>query len=214
MSRVKLLLVSVMAVFAVAAVAASAASAAPPEWKFEGGVNKGTLSVLALLSGAAILKSEISKVKFELSCTAAHATGSILEGTRDTAPNGIPFAGCTVIKPTGCKVKEPIQTAPLSSALLTKEEGAKRFDTWTPQVGTEFATFTYEGNPECSIEGKDSITGKLQCAGEAIEAVDFSCLFNETSGSELKFGKESATFIAHFLFLLKGANAGKKWGTS
>jgi hypothetical protein len=213
MSRLKMLFLSVMAVFAVAAVAASAASAAP-EWKFEGGVNKATLSVLALLSGAAILKGELSKVKYELSCTAAHATGSILEGNRDTAPNGIPFAGCTVVKPAGCRVEEPIQTLPLNSALLTKAEGVKRFDTWTPQVGTEFATITFLGNPECAIEGKDKVTGKAQCEGEAVEAVDFSCLFNETSGSELKLGKESATFIAHFLFLLKGAFEGKKWGTS
>jgi hypothetical protein len=212
MSRLKLLFLSVMAVFAVAAMAASAASAAP-EWKFEKEVNKGTLSVLALLSGAALLKGKVGAIAYELSCTAAHATGSILEGNRDIAPSGIPFAGCTVITPTGCKVKEPIQTEPLNSALLTKEEGVKRFDTWTTNAKA-FTKITFEANKECSIEGVDEVTGHAQCEGEAVEAVDFSCLFSEKSGSELKLGKNEATFIAHFLFLLKGAFEGKKWGTS
>jgi hypothetical protein len=125
MSRLKLLFLSVMAVFAVAALAASAASAAPG-WKIEGKAFTGTETVLALLSGAALLKGEIGKIKFELSCTAAHASGSILETNRDTAPNGIPFAGCTVIKPTGCKAVEPVKVLAVNSALLTKEEGAKK----------------------------------------------------------------------------------------
>ena len=212
MSRLKLLFLSVVAVCAVGAMAASAASAAPG-WKIEGSSFSGTETVLALLSGSAILHGNIGSVGFELLCDSAHADGTILESNRDASAKGIPFAGCTVLHPSGCTASEPIQTKALTSALLTTEEGKRRLDTWSPSKGEAFATVIVAGTA-CSVEGSYEVTGKAQCEGEAVEAVDFSCLFNSTSGSELKLGKNATDFLAHFLFLLKGTNAGKKWGSS
>ena len=110
----------------------------------------------------------------------------------------------------GCKVPEPITTVALSSVLL-EEEVKNGYDTWSPKEGKVFTTFTIEGEA-CSVEGRYEVAGKLQCEGEFVEAVDYSCLFNSGSKSELKFGTNEADFLAHFLFLLTGANAGKKWG--
>jgi hypothetical protein len=168
--------------------------------------------VLALISGPAILHGLIGKVAWELSCTAAHASGTIKGTNKDETPNGIPFAGCTIIHPSGCTVKEPISTVALSSVLL-EEEVKNGYDTWTPTKGEQFAEIVVSGTA-CSVEGKYAISGKLQCEGEFVEAVDYSCLFNSSSKSELKFGTNAADFLAHFLFLLKGANAGKKWGVA
>jgi hypothetical protein len=207
------MVLSVMAVFAVGAVAASAASAAP-HWVIEGKALAAGESetVLALISGPAILHGLIGKVGFELTCTAAHASGTIKGTNTDAAPNGIPFAGCTVNHPTGCTAVEPISTKALTSELLTTEEGKRRQDTWTAPA-EEFAEITVSGTA-CSVEGKYLVKGKAQCEGESGEAVDFSCLFNAKSGSVLKLGVNETDFLAHFLFLLTGAHAGKKWGTS
>jgi hypothetical protein len=216
MFRVKLLFLSIMSVFAVGALAASEASATPG-WQVAGTAFTSTSSetVLGLLSnGNASLEATISAIAFDILCTAADATGTILGTNKDAAANGITFTGCSVSKPTGCTTTNPILTVALSSELLstTDNGGTIGLDTWTPTVGTKFTEITMSGTA-CSIEGKYSITGQAQCEGAIGEAETFACLFNKNSGKELlKFGTNVADFLAHFLFLLKGANDGKNWG--
>jgi hypothetical protein len=212
MSRVRMLFLSVMAVFAVAAMAASEASAAAPHWVVNGTAFTGSETVLGLLSnGNASLEATIGAVATDVLCTAADATGTILESTKDAAANGITFTGCSVSKPTGCTVTNPITTVALSSALLTNETVG--LDTWTPTSGTKFTELVFSGTA-CSVEGKFTVTGQAQCEGALnTEAETFACLFNKNSGKELlKLGTNTADFLAHFLFLLKGANDGKNWG--
>ena len=214
MSRLRLWLVSVIVVFAVGAVAVSAASAAP-HWVIE---NKALAAgesetVLGLISGSVTLHGLIGKVGFELSCTAAHARGTIKGTNKGEAPNGIPFAGCTVPHPSGCTVKEPISTDAESGVLLEEEGEKAGYNTWTPTTGAVFTTITMSGT-SCSIEGIYEVTGRAQCEGEAVEAVDVSCLFNSSSKSALKLGFNEVDFLAHFLLLLTGKNAGKKWGAA
>ena len=216
MSRLRLLSLSVLAVFAIGAVAASVASAAATHWVIEGAELKAGESetVLALISGPAVLHGLIGSVGFELTCTAAHASGTIKGTNKDEAPNGIPFAGCTVNHPSGCTAKEPISTVPLSSVLLEEVVvGKTGYDTWSPTKGETFATVVVSGTA-CSVEGSYEVKGRAQCEGAFGEAVDYSCLFNSSSKSELKLGKNATDFLAHFLFLLTGKNAGKKWGAA
>ena len=215
MSRLKLLFLSVMAVFAIGAVAASVASAAATHWVIEGAELKAGESetVLGLISGPATLHALIGSVGFELSCTAAHASGTIKGTNKGEAPNGVPFAGCTILHPTGCKVREPISTVPESGVLLEEVGEQDGYVTWTPTKGEVFVTITMTGSA-CSVEGDYEVKGRAQCEGKAIEAVDTSCLFNSSSKSELTIGKNQADFLAHFLLLLTGKNAGKKWGAA
>ena len=214
MSRLKLLFLSVMAVIAVGAVGASAALAAP-HWVIEGKALAAGESetVLGLISGPATLHGPIGKVGFELSCTAAHARGTIKGTNKGEAPNGVPFAGCTVPHPTGCTAAEPISTVAESAVLLEEGIEGTGYNTWTPTEGETFATVTVSGTA-CSIEGSYRVTGRAQCEGKAVEAVDVSCLFNSSSKSALKLGSNEVDFLAHFLLLLTGANAGKKWGAA
>jgi hypothetical protein len=217
MSRVRLLFLSVMAVFAVAAVAASEASATPG-WEVNGTAFTSTSSetVLGLLSnGNASLEATLGTNVFtDILCTAADATGTILGTNKDAAPSGITFTGCSVSTPSGCSVTNPISTVPLSSELLstTDNGGTIGLDTWTPTSGTEFTKIVLSGTA-CSVEGSYKITGQAQCEGAiGVPAELFACLFNKNSGKELlKIGPGVADFLAHFLFLLKGANDGKNW---
>jgi hypothetical protein len=215
MSRVRLLLfLSVMAVLVVGAVAASEASAAAPNWVINGTAFTGSETVLGLLSnGNASLESTIFTVPMDILCTAADATGTILGGNKDAFPNGITFTGCSISTPSGCTPTNPIALEPVTSTLLSNETVG--LDTWTPTSGTEFTRFTLSGSA-CSIEGVYKVTGQLQCEGTLnTEAETFACLFNKNSGNgQLKFGSNTADFLAHFLFLLKGANDGKSWGAS
>jgi hypothetical protein len=215
MSRIKLLLLSVMAVFAVAAVAVSEASAAAPNWVVNGTAFTGSESVLGLLSnGNASVQATLgSNVFTDLLCTAADATGTILGGNKDAAPNGITFSGCSMTTPSGCTVTNPIVVDAVTSTLLSNETVG--LDTWAPTSGTEFTKLTISGSA-CSIEGAYKFTGQLQCEATLnTEAETFACLFNKNSGNgQLKFGPNTADFLAHFLFLLKGVNDGKNWGAS
>jgi hypothetical protein len=217
MSRVKLLFLSIIAASAVGAMAASAASAAP-HWV----INKTALasgsseSVLGLLSGGnASLRATISTIPTDILCTAADATGTITGPNKDEAASGITFSGCTVSKPTGCTVTNPIVVKPLTSELLATETGGIGFDTWSPKTGEEFVSLTISGSA-CSVEGVYPVKGKAQCEGTLnTEAETYACLFSDTSGKGLlKLGSNEATFLAHFLFLLKGANDGQNWGVA
>jgi hypothetical protein len=215
MSRVRLLFLSVMAVFAVAAVASSEASAAAPNWVVEGTAFTGSETVLGLLSnGNASLEENLgSNVFTDILCTAWDATGTILGGNKDAAPNGITFSGCSVSTPSGCSVTNPIVVKAVTSTLLSNETVG--LDTWAPTSGTEFTKIVISGTA-CVVEGSYNITGQAQCEGTLnTEAETFPCLFNKNSGNgQLKIGKEVADFLAHFLFLLKGPNDTKKWGAS
>ena len=163
MSRLRLLFLSIFAASAVCAVAASAALAAP-HWVIEGKALAAGESetVLALISGPAILHGLIGKVGVEISCTAAHASGTIKGTNKDEAPNGIPFAGCSVVHPSGCTVQEPIKTGALTSVLLEQEE-KNGYDTWSA-AKEEFTTITITGT-SCSVEGAYLVKGVAQCEG-------------------------------------------------
>jgi hypothetical protein len=214
MSRVRFLFLSVMVVFAVAAVAASEASAAAPNWVVNGTAFTGSETVLGLLSnGNASLEATISTIATDILCTAGDATGTILGGNKDAAPNGITFTGCTVSKPTGCTPTNPIVVKPVTSTLLSNENVG--LDTWALTSGTEFTTITLSGSA-CAVEGVYKVTGQAQCEGALnTEAETFACLFTKNSGNgQLKLGSNVADFLAHFLFLLKGPNDGKNWGAS
>jgi hypothetical protein len=215
MFRVKLLLLSVMAVFAVAAVAVSEASAAAPNWVVNGTAFTGSESVLGLLSNgnASVEVTLGTNVFSDVLCTAADATGTILGGNKDADPKGITFTGCSISTPSGCTVTNPIVVNPMTSTLLSNETVG--LDTWLPTSGTEFTKLVLSGST-CSIEGSYKFTGQLQCEGALnTEAETFACLFNKNSGNgQLKLGTAVADFLAHFLFLLKGANDGKNWGVS
>ena len=213
MSRVRLLLLSVMAVFAVGAVAASAASAAP-HWVINGtalasGSSESVLRSVSL--GSARLVSKIGTIPIEVVCTNADATGSITGPNKAEAPSGIAFTGCTVPKPSGCTVKEPIDTVALTSVLLSNETVG--LGTGSPKTGEEFVAITISGSA-CSVESKTPVKGKDQCEGALNTAAEtYSCLFTDASSKGLLFlGSNEALFLADVFFLLKGTNDGKNWG--
>jgi hypothetical protein len=217
MSRTKSLTLTVMAVLAVSAAAASDASAAP-HWIINGTAlaSGSSESVLGLLStGNASIQVAISKIETDVLCTSAEATETITGPNKDEDSNGPVFSGCSISKPAGCGLTNPIVVKPLTSELLATETGGVGLDTWSPKTGDEFVSLTISGTA-CVVEGVYQVTGKVQCEAKLnVESETFPCLFNKNSGKGLlKFGSIEADFLAHFLFLLKGTNDGKNWGVA
>jgi hypothetical protein len=213
MFHIKLLCLSAMAASAAGAIVVPAASAAP-HWVINGtALGSGSSeSVLGLLSGGSVrLISKIGTLPIEIVCTSSVATGTITGPNKGEASSGIAFTGCSVPKPSGCTVKEPITTVPLTSELLSNETVG--LDTVSAKSGTELTTITITGTA-CSIESKTPVSGNEQCELELnTQAETGPCLFSDSSGKGLlKLGSNEATILAHVLTLLKGTNDGKSWG--
>jgi hypothetical protein len=101
----------------------------------------------------------------------------------------IKLSSCKVAKPSGCTVKQPIETVQLSES---SEDflGVMR-TLFVPKEGSKLATITLEG---CVISGSYALEGKLRSQTVDIHTEEFSA----SSGSELTLAKKPAGFTTSF----------------
>jgi hypothetical protein len=144
LSKYKIVLVSVLALFAFATAVSSAVAA--PEWLVNG--TKTTSASLFTIANAAALSAGNSLTwkggSADVTCTAVEFQSAFLKGTKENGAQHAVFTGCTVAKPTTCKLaSSTIVTGEVRSELLTVEPAEVTFK---PLNGTVFATFEMINN--------------------------------------------------------------------
>ncbi len=144
------------------------------------------------------LTSEALGVKVIIECSTESGTGWIENPTGgaagiDLATNS--FSSCTVVKPTGCTVAEPITS---TSKTELAELGGSFWDVFSPDSGTTFVEVELKN---CGLlNQKFKVTGKT--AGKVNNAtgrVSFG-----TEMNELKFAGNPAGFEGESLVLTDG----------
>src|ERR1043166_4096070 len=143
-------------------------------------------------STPAILKGTLAGVKFETTCTTVSGTGKstnkVIAEVMQNEGTGlaIKYSGCTVNKPAGCKVKEPIEIT--GSSITVENLGAGKTDMgvqFKPKAEKPFGEVTLEGT-ECALKGKSfPLEGTMIATGSrgSTEAV-------ASSGATLVFTNE------------------------
>lgn len=207
MTRLRLILLSMLAVFAVSAVASASASAASKcEAKEEGGDNTWCIEGKELAGEQALTTSQktsfvltAAAAGITLTCTKETGSGTLVQ-VNSTEPAAsdveLTFSGCTLTSLPNCKVKEPIKVNGGGDLLDAVTKGRSEV-TFTPSEGETFAEITIENNgaKTCLQKGTFPVTGSQTCAlpkgEEEITKHEVEC---KTTGSKLKLGKNEATF--------------------
>jgi len=198
MSRMKFILLGLLAAFAVSAVASASASAATHNFKIEGKtVGTGEKEELIVQSKAGLFESAIAGTKTTITCQEDIGGVSTIEEKGKSKfelkfKNGCLFWEVKEGKKavlTACKVKEPI---------LAKGEDELSGGTGNPveefkEKGTEaFTTIEIEGG-SCAFAKKFEVKGSTTCAlpEAAVEEATHEIICTGV-GSNLKFGGEAA----------------------
>jgi hypothetical protein len=210
MSKLKLLLASMLLVFAVGAIAAASASAEEPEhqlrWKVAGKVlAKGASAEIEAKAYKGSITLEAEKIK--VSCTTIKvAKGATISngGEEESAIGELTdeLSSCTTEGGgEGCKVAEPIKTEPLRAEPVLNDlapgTGRKVLVEFDPKAGTEskFVEIKFEGE-KCKFKnieiGKGLVVGSGLYDPETSEGLE----------GELELGEkvpgESASFLVKF----------------
>jgi hypothetical protein len=211
MSRLKLVMLSMLAVMAVGVVASASASAANCEKNANGkfalclGASPGVLTAGGFNTDVTRDGTSIYELKdaagIPVLCSAIKNTGGKIVGTATPSVTieglVLEFSTCVVDEPAKCVVTEPIKTESLKGEILKKEEIE-----FTPTTGEIFATlkFANKGTEICSLKGLSlqikTVEGKGQgCLAPSIETpAKLHLLECPTSKSHLSFGGAAATF--------------------
>jgi hypothetical protein len=220
MTKVKLLVLSMLAVFAVSLVASATASAEMEACKTKTGaefvlcVEKPAGSGLLLVETSVGFVSrkvpgtasalEIPELPAKIVCEDATNTGQF---DAPVAPRGvqilklvISFTGCTEEKEgsTICTVAEPITTTAING-VFTLVSGTTTI-AFAPTTGTEFSTVRVNSTTghTCTAAASSplKVTGTQECTAPEIETVDriTHVLVCAASGSHLKAAAKTTTF--------------------
>jgi hypothetical protein len=220
MTRIKLILLSMVAVLGISAVAsvASAAAAEPlTRYSVEGiGEIKEALEVTATV-GTAQLSGFLLKAKIMIECTKNKEVGGLIE-PEGKSKGEIVYEGCTLysihsIKESlsaNCRVTEPIKFKFLD--LLIVGKGGLIEDEFKPATGENFVEITVGNAPEktCLEKGtfpaKGTYTASLGAEGEVLKTLHE--LVFTSGGSKLTFNGEPASYTNRISLELKDA---KSW---
>jgi len=122
MSRLRLILLSVLSVLALSAVASASASAAAcktkkTEFVYCNAANEeiATATNVTGKSGTSVLSTEVGTEKLVVTCTEDTFTGTV--NAKGTSTATITFENCTVTTPSGCSVESPIKTKKITDQL-------------------------------------------------------------------------------------------------
>jgi hypothetical protein len=161
LSKLKIVLVSMLVLFAFAAVTSTASAA--EAWRVNGTtLTSSSLLTIALTAGLSAVNSLTWEAgAAEISCTSIDVESGWIKGPNLNGAKSIVFGGCTVAKPLHCAVSGgSVSTGEVRSHLLeTKPEV-----TFEPLNGTTFAELTIVtgSGGTCSLNGK-----KLKVKGKA-----------------------------------------------
>jgi len=172
-------------------------------------------------STPAILKGTLAGVKFETACTTVSGTGKstnkVIAEVMQNEGTGlaIKYTGCTVNKPAGCKVKEPIEIT--GSSITVENLGVGKTDMgvqFKPKAEKPFGEVTLEGT-ECALKGKSfAIEGTMIATGsrgstESVTSSGATLVFtNEMTKETLKFGGKEAEFSSTMTLNMKEEGVG------
>jgi hypothetical protein len=142
--------------------------------------------------GTTVLKGHAATITTQITCKGSFEAQPAAEG--ETSQGKIEYSSCTVNKPSGCVIKEPIVA---SYNGLLEESGGKLEDKLTGSGASEKLGEIAYGEGCGSLKGKEfALSGAQVCPfasgiGTFEEKHELVC---ETSGSKLKIGTESATY--------------------
>jgi hypothetical protein len=198
LSKLKIILVSLLAVFTLA-VAASTASAAEPSWHVNGTkVAAGAKFTIAL--GAAVAAGNhltYDHGEAELSCTGVDIESGWIEGEKAGGAEHVELTGCTVNKPAHCALAGGKLVTPEMRAELLSGEPARV--TFKPLHGTVFSEIKLENSGgTCALNGKTfKMTGSI--TGTVVNPLEEAILKEinvETGAGELEVNGEEARLTA------------------
>lgn len=207
MSRMKVLLIALLAALALCALTSASASAL--SWKMESKelTGKETLKESTPLPKAA----KFSGDGIEVSCTKLAAKKAFIEGPTGGGAESLVFTGCTVpAESSVCEVeKGEVKTKEVTAKL---EAGVKI--TFAPK-GEEFATLKViaKSGETCSVAEEYKVTGSV--TGNAVDAAserkEQPLAFTTSSGSNMKIGGKASTFTGEMTLSLGSA---KTWSAT
>jgi hypothetical protein len=148
--------------------------------------------LISTRTSRATLSAVLSGVEVEIQCEGEEGEGEA-ENTETGVSGesfGESFSECVLTKPAGkgCTVPATIKTKALT--VSTKEMNVN----YVPKEGTTFVTIPIEGATcPAALKGNKEVTGSASAVVSAAEPT--SAEFTTTSGSALKFGGQTATFI-------------------
>jgi DsbC/DsbD-like thiol-disulfide interchange protein len=194
MKRTKVLGLCLVAVFAMSGLVAAQASAMEFAWhvngsKLEAGKEK---ALTSKAKGAQVLKTAVIGIKVEISCAEASTAGAkIIGGIPGTSTETVEYKGCTVAKPSGCKVKGgTITTNPLKDEIVegVGTSAGKALVLFAPVTGKVFAEPKLEGGFTClSLAVEGSVLAE---ANPQLQEVTTGVLkFEPANGKESKNSK-------------------------
>lgn len=162
--------------FALGAFGVAQASAISFVWKVNGKTleAKSEKTLTSKAKGAAVLKATVVGVKVEIKCTEVATPGAkIIGGTPGTSTETVEYKGCTVAKPSGCKVKgEAITTNPLKDEIVegVGASAGKALIRFFPATGETFAEPKLEGGLLClSLAVKGTVLAEANPQKEEVE---------------------------------------------
>lgn len=189
MSRMKLVLVSCMALCAMLAVVGTSGASAVEYLLASGGFPQNFKPALIQLSDASLLKGELLFVKTEIECKHVELVGGELASATESKAH-IDYLECSVLKPSGCGVKEPIEVH------LAGEPTGTAGTKFKPESGTAFVEIELTG---CAVKGKYEVTGSQVCETENGSEQTLHEMACNESGNELKFGGTAAHYTSQAL---------------
>jgi len=190
------------------AVAAAQASAIEFVYKVNGKALEGEKELVSKASTNQVLKTTVLGVASEITCTTVETPGAKIKGGKPgTSTETVHYSGCTVQKPSGCKVKEgKITTNPLVDEIVegVGASAGKAEVLFHPESGETFAEPKLEGGLQCpslAVKGsilaeavpqkEEAVAGSLKF--EAAEKDKYKNSKGEEKSAGLKVGSSAAT---------------------
>jgi hypothetical protein len=210
MSKIRLVLLGLLTVLAVGAVASASASAAVMP-AYSGLTNNTQLKVETTKlagSGAATLKGTLAGIEIVIECTEEHGSGFIINSEELKMGHSlgeIHYLNCTVSKPAGqgCLVFNKLILVPEVLNLLLLQGSGYRVD-FSPETPPTFTVITIDGCTNTSLNNKFKVNGT---AAAEVNNANSSLEFSSTSGSNLTFGGNAATYTDKIQNLMEGGGA-------
>jgi hypothetical protein len=241
MSRIRLILLGLLAVVAVSLVA-SASALGPPAacggtvtttpnycvagYQLENSAGEPISEEVEGTNGVAVLKAKIASSKAEIVCSKGKSTGTIEDGASGTVGKStvtIKFEECQLVKPTSCKLS-PADEMEIETTLL---KGELALNSGRIEDRLESKTGAFAG---ISIEGKESscviaevgrpntfnVTGSQLCEVDSSNAVAETAAASHEidcspSGGSLKIGGNLAEMSDDGTAELSGPKAHDAW---
>jgi hypothetical protein len=158
MVKVKVVVATLIATCALGAVVSGSASAS--EWFVNGTKLTGSAALGTKAAVATAVVLSIPGAGTEVSCTGLEGKKLEIIAARTGKASSLIFSGCSVPKPTTCKLATAsIATEPLSAEVTMNAEAEDRL-TVSPQTAKLLATMSFTGS-SCALAGEQAVKGKV-----------------------------------------------------